>query len=110
MRRDGLPGIRCKQQRSRFETALREAGIRVRLSITETASPIATTALLEISDMAAIMPDSRAAHYARLGVLKVLPLALPLRVPAICLITRRSRHLSPAAADLQRQLGESGQM
>jgi DNA-binding transcriptional LysR family regulator len=85
-------------QRSRFESALRVAGLHTRLDITETASTVATTALLEASDMAAIMPASLAAHYARLGVLQVLPLELPLQVPPIHLITRRQRELSPAAA------------
>jgi DNA-binding transcriptional LysR family regulator len=84
-------------QRSRFEAALREAGLHARLDITETASTVATTVLLEASDMAAIMPASLAAHYARLGVLQVVPLELPLRVPSIHLITRRHRELSPAA-------------
>ena len=91
-------------QRSRFEGALREAGIHTRLNITETASTIVTTVLLEISDMAAIMPASLAGHYARLGVLAVLPLQLPLRVPSIHLVTRRHRSLSPAAADFARQV------
>jgi DNA-binding transcriptional LysR family regulator len=91
-------------QRSRFEAALREAGIHTRLNITETASTIVTTVMLEISDMAAVMPASLAGHYARLGVLAVLPLQLPLRVPSIHLITRRHRSLSPAAADFAQQV------
>jgi len=92
-------------QRGRFEAAMREAGIQARLDIIETASPIATTALLENSDMAAVMPASQASHYARLGVLQTVPLALPpVRVPPICLITRLDRALSPAAAQLRRQL------
>jgi DNA-binding transcriptional LysR family regulator len=93
-------------QRSRFESALHEAGIHTRLHITETASTILTTALLEISDMAAVMPASLARHYARLGMLRVLPLELPLRVPSIHLIARRHRALSPAAEDFRRQICE----
>jgi DNA-binding transcriptional LysR family regulator len=85
-------------QRSRFESALREAGLHARLDITETASTVATTVLLEASDMAAIMPASLAAHYARLGCCRWLPLQLPLQVPSLHLITRRHRELSPAAA------------
>lgn len=91
-------------QRGRFEAALREAGVEARLAIIETASPIATTALLEHSDMAAVMPASQAAHYARLGLLRVVPLDLPVRVPPVCLITRPDRALSPAAAQFRRQL------
>lgn len=84
-------------QRGRFEAVLREAGIQERLDVTETASPIAMTALLELTDMAAVMPASQAAHYARLGVLAVLPVDLPIRVPPIYLITRLAHSLSPAA-------------
>jgi len=91
-------------QRHRFEAALQEAGIHARLNITETASTIVTTALLEISDMAAVMPASLANHYGRLGILRVLPLELPLRVPSIHLITRRHRSLSPAADDFRSQM------
>ncbi len=86
-------------QRSRFESALRESGLHSRLDITETASPVATTALLEASDMAAIMPASLADHYARLGVLRQVPIVLPLRVPSIHLITRKHREPSPAALE-----------
>jgi len=91
-------------QRGRFEAAMREAGIRARLDIIETASPIAITALLENSDMAAVMPASQASHYARLGVLRTVPIELPVRVPPICLITREDRPLSPAAVQFRRQL------
>lgn len=84
-------------QRSRFEDALREAGLHARLDIVETASTVATTALLEQSDMAAVMPASLARHYGRLGVLGALPFELPVRVPAIHLIRRRERTLAPAA-------------
>jgi DNA-binding transcriptional LysR family regulator len=83
-------------QRTRFETALLEAGITVRPDITETASTVATTALLECSDMVAIMPLSLARHYGALSRLRVLPFELPLRVPSIHLITS-ARELSPAA-------------
>lgn len=84
-------------QRSRFEAALREAGLHVRLDITETASTVAATVLLESSEMLALMPASLAAHYARLGVLQIVSLQLPLQVPAIHLVMRRHRELSPAA-------------
>ncbi|MBI5716230.1 MAG: LysR family transcriptional regulator [Burkholderiales bacterium] len=86
-------------QAGRFMAMMREAGAHRRIDVTETASTVATTALLEASDMLAVMPASLAAHYARLGVLRELPLALPLRVPDIHLVWRRSREFSaPAAA------------
>jgi DNA-binding transcriptional LysR family regulator len=85
-------------QRSRFEDLLRAAGLHQRLQMIETGSTLATTALLEQSDMAAVMPGSLARHYARLGVLAVLPFELPMQVPAIHLIRRRARWLAAAAA------------
>ncbi len=86
-------------QAGRFAAMMRVAGVHRRLDITATASTIATTALLEASDMLAVMPASLAAHYARLGVLCTVPLALPLRVPDVHLVWRRGRELSaPAAA------------
>jgi DNA-binding transcriptional LysR family regulator len=86
-------------QAGRFAATMREAGVHRRLDITETASTIATTALLEASDMLAVMPASLAAHYARLGVLCTVPIELPMRVPDVHLVWRRSRELSaPAAA------------
>jgi len=86
-------------QAGRFMAMMREAGVHRRIDITETASTVATTALLEASDMLAVMPASLAAHYASLGVLRTLPVALPLRVPDIQLVWRRSREFSaPAAA------------
>lgn len=91
-------------QRHRFEAALHEAGIRAWLDIVETPSTILTTALLEITDMAAIMPAPLAKHYGRLGVLAVLPIDLPLRIPSVHLITRRHRSLSPAAEAFRRQV------
>jgi DNA-binding transcriptional LysR family regulator len=84
-------------QAGRFAAMMREAGVHRRLDITETASTVATTALLDASDMLAVMPASLAAHYARLGVLRTLPLALPLRVPDVHLVWRRERELSTIA-------------
>ena len=60
--------------------------------------------------MAAIMPASLAAHYGRLGVLKALPLALPLRVPPVHLIVRKHRELTPAAAGFVVVLKELAQL
>lgn len=88
-------------QAGRFVAMMREAGIHHRIDITETASTVATTALLETSDMLAVMPTSLAQHYARLGLLREIPLTLPMQVPMICLVSRRDPPLSPAAQTLR---------
>ncbi|MEI2416509.1 LysR family transcriptional regulator [Orrella sp. JC864] len=85
-------------QRLRLDAALREAGITDKLDITETASTVMTTALLEASDMVAVMPASLAAHYGRMGLFQALPMDMPIRVPAISLITPLGRTPSAAAA------------
>ncbi|CAM4339301.1 LysR family transcriptional regulator [Bordetella muralis] len=98
-------------QRTRLDAALREAGITRQLNITETSSTVLTTALLQISDMVAVMPTSLAAHYGRLGALRALPLNTPMRLPAISLITPAGRPLSAAAAHfapLVRALAQEG--
>lgn len=94
-------------QRRRFEALLHEAGIHRRLDIVETASTVATTALLAAGDRLAVMPASLAQHYAVMGVLAVLPFALPLTVPSVHLITRRQRVPSPAAASFAAALAAS---
>lgn len=97
-------------QASRFVAMMRQAGIHHRIDITEIASTIATTALLEVSDMLAVMPRSLAQHYARLGLLQELPLELPMHVPMICMVWRRDQQLSPAAQALRdRVLAQVGE-
>lgn len=93
-------------QRGRLEAALREAGVHRRLDYIETASTTLTTTLVAGSDMAALMPASLAAHYARLGVLRVAPVLLPIRLPAIDLIAPRAQPLSPAAQQFRQLLLE----
>lgn len=93
-------------QRGRLEAALREVGVHGRLDCIETASTTLTTALLASSDMAALMPRSLAAHYAQLGALRVAPITLPIRLPAIDLIAPRARALPPAAMHFRRLLLE----
>ncbi len=84
-------------QRLRFDAFLREAGLHAQLHIVETASNIATTALLEVSDMLSIMPGSLAAHYGRLGLLRPLSLNWSIQVPPIHLIAATDLDLSPPA-------------
>ena len=93
-------------QRGRLEAALREAGVHRRLDCIETASTTVTTALLASSDMAALMPTSLAAHYASVGVLRVAPIELPIRLPAIDVVVPRDRSLPPAAQKFRQLLLE----
>ena len=82
--------------RRRVETALQAAGMVQSLDIVETASILATTAMLEASDMIAVVPNDVAEHYARYGMVAVLPVELPISMVNIGLLTVRSRPRSVA--------------
>ena len=63
----------------------------------ETASVVATTMLLERTDMLAVMPRDVAEHYARRKMIAILPLKLPLLLGPIGIVRHADRELSPAA-------------
>lgn len=66
-------------------------------SAIETASVVATTMLLERTDMLAVMPRDVAEHYAGHGIVIVLPLELPVSLGLIGIVRDADRELSPAA-------------
>jgi len=82
--------------RRRVETALQAGGLVQSLDIVETASILATTAMLEASDMIAVVPNDVAEHYARYGMVAILPVELPISMVNIGLLTLRSRPRSVA--------------
>jgi DNA-binding transcriptional LysR family regulator len=62
----------------------------------ETASVVATTMLLERTEMLAVMPRDVAEHYARGNTVTILPLKLPMTLGLIGIVRHRDRELSPA--------------
>ncbi len=84
-------------QRERMESVLREAGLSEPIDVVETSSIIANTALLQPLRALTVLPESVARYYAARQALRVLPLGLGLDVPALRLMTRKRRPLSPAA-------------
>lgn len=84
-------------QRERMESMLREAGVAGPIDVVETASIIANTALLQPLRALTVLPESVARYYAARQALRILPLTLGLGVPALRLMTRKRRPLSPAA-------------
>jgi DNA-binding transcriptional LysR family regulator len=82
--------------RRRVENALQAAGMVQSLDIVETASILATTAMLEASDMIAVVPNDVAEHYARYGMVAILPVELPISMINLGLLTLRSRPRSVA--------------
>jgi len=63
----------------------------------ETASVVATTMLLERTDMLAVMPRDVAQHYARGNTVTILPLKVPTTLGLIGIVRHRDRELSPAS-------------
>ncbi|KJK16779.1 LysR substrate-binding domain-containing protein [Pseudomonas sp. 2(2015)] len=86
--------------RRRVENALQAAGMVQSLDIVETASILATTAMLEASDMIAVVPKDVAEHYARYAMVAILPVELPISMVNLGLLTLRSRPRSVALETL----------
>jgi DNA-binding transcriptional LysR family regulator len=72
----------------------------------ETASVVATTMMLERTDMLAVMPRDVAEHYAGRGLVQIVKLKLPVTLGRIGIVQHRDRPLSPAglafAAEVRR--------
>ena len=95
--------------RLRVERALMQAGMTAKLDIVETASLLATTAMLEASDMISVVPHDVAQHYAKYGMVTILPIELPTLMVNPGIVTRKSKVLSPAAQKLLNYLKQYGE-
>ncbi len=93
--------------RRRIEQALQEASMAPPPDIVETSSILATTALLESSDMISVVPLDVAQHYANYGMLAILPVELPITMAKLGILTRRQRELAPAVRGFLRTLKDS---
>jgi DNA-binding transcriptional LysR family regulator len=98
--------------RRRVQQAFQAQGVVAIPDIVETASILATTALLAKTDSLSVIPEDVATHYARFGMLKVFPVTLPIAMAKLALISRRSRSVSPALSSfiavLKKSLDSSG--
>ncbi len=93
--------------RRRIEQALQEASMAPPPDIVETSSILATTALLESSDMISVVPLDVAQHYANHGMLAILPVELPITMAKLGILTRKQRELAPAVRGFLRTLKDS---
>lgn len=91
--------------RLRLDAALQRLNFTGRLDRVETASLLATTALLVESDMVSVVSEDIARHYAQSGMLGVVPVAFPFPMSDILVIRRLSRPLGRAAQALLEELG-----
>ena len=96
--------------RLRIESALKLAGMTARLDIVETASLLATTSMIEASEMIAVVPHDVAQHYARYGMVTILPMELPTLLVNPGIVTKKSKILSPAAERLVNYLKQYGKV
>ncbi|MGZ5269240.1 MAG: LysR substrate-binding domain-containing protein [Ramlibacter sp.] len=81
--------------RHRIDDAVLASGATRLPDVLETASILGATSMLECTTMVSVLPASVAAHYAAYGVLRVLPLELPLVMAPLAAITRTNRDAPP---------------
>ncbi len=83
-----------------IEAALKKTGINSSLDIFETASLLVTTSMIEASDMISVVPHDVAQHFSKYGMVKILPVQIPMSMSNLAIVTKKSRILSPAVVAL----------
>lgn len=92
--------------RRRVEAALQQAQLVTSLDIIETTSILATTSLMEASNMVSVVPLAVARHYANYGLLAIFPVELPILMVPLGIITPKRKEPSPAMKSFLRCLGD----
>ncbi|HEU4375436.1 MAG TPA: LysR family transcriptional regulator [Telluria sp.] len=87
--------------RQLLELAFQEANIASPANLVETASILATTTLLQGTEMISVVPTSVAKHYATSGMICILPVRIKLQLEPYGIITRRERIPAPAVSVFQ---------
>lgn len=93
--------------RVKLEQTFHEHGLEPPKDVVESASHLAVMTFLHERDAVGFVARSVAEHYARLRWLDILPLALPLDLPPVGIITLRERPLSPVSERLMQCLREA---
>ena len=93
--------------RRRVEQALQHASLAAPPDIVETSSILATTSLLEASDMISVVPLDVAQHYANYGMVAIVPVPLPISMANLGIITRKKKDQSPAVKGFLHALRDS---
>jgi DNA-binding transcriptional LysR family regulator len=93
--------------RRRVEQALQQANLLAPPDIVETSSILATTSLLEHSNMISVVPLDVAQHYANYGMVAILGVQLPMPMANLGIITRKKKELSPAVKGFLKALRDS---
>ena len=83
--------------RHRFELMFLEAGLRPPENVIESAALLFVTAMLQRSDMVAVLAAEVARYYEAHGIAVIVPIDMPCHMDTFGLITRTDRVLSPGA-------------
>jgi DNA-binding transcriptional LysR family regulator len=94
--------------RHRMDAAFRQAGVEPPARLVESVSILTNTTLLQETDMLGVLPVNVAGHYAALGTLAVLPVALPPPSGPVGTITRAGAVASPPVEQLLQALRDTG--
>ncbi|WP_018152777.1 LysR family transcriptional regulator [Leeia oryzae] len=92
--------------RHRVDMAFRQQNLDPPMNVVETVSQLMITTLLESTDMLAAIATKVAEHYARYGMIRILPVDFPCKMDEFGFITRRDQQLSPGASIMMHALQE----
>jgi len=92
--------------RGHFDSMLLERGLAHPKNVVETSALPVTMALLQITDMVAVLPELSVMPYCDVGLLTILPVPLEVKMEAFGIITRRGHPLSPGAEVALKSLRE----
>nr|WP_063978153.1 LysR substrate-binding domain-containing protein [Massilia sp. JS1662] len=84
--------------RERFDAVFAATGVPAPRNVVEADAPLVVTSLLQHTDALNVMPLEVARHSEAMGLLRILPLALPCTLAQFGLAYAANRPLSPAAA------------
>jgi DNA-binding transcriptional LysR family regulator len=93
--------------RGRFSSMLQERGLAHPKNVVETSALPVTIALLQITDMIAILPEQAVLPYCAAGLVGIMPVSLGVKMDAFGIITRRDHPLSPGAEVVLKSLRET---
>jgi DNA-binding transcriptional LysR family regulator len=93
--------------RGRLDSMLVERGLARPKNVVETSALPVTIALLRMTDMITVLPEQAVVPYCEVGLLKILPIHLGVKMDAFGIITRRKHPLSPGAAVVLKILSET---
>jgi DNA-binding transcriptional LysR family regulator len=86
---------------------LQERGLAHPKNVVETSALPVTIALLQITDMIAILPEQAVLPYCAAGLVGIMPVSLGVKMDAFGIITRRDHPLSPGAEVVLKSLRET---